>query len=172
MKKKSIYKSHILKAVLILSSVILLDQLVKFFARIYLVHHTPIFVWGDSIRIEYLENSGAFLSLGSQLSDPLRFWILGIAVGIFLLGSVAYLFTHPHLGRVQTLCLALVSGGGLSNLLDRLFTTEGKVEDFISMGIGTLRTGVFNVADVAILCGVLGLIGDWIYLNFSLQRRL
>ena len=49
--------------------------------------------------------------------------------------------------------IALVVGGGLSNLIDRLLN-EGRVVDFMQLGIGPLRTGVFNVADVAIMGGL------------------
>jgi len=52
--------------------------------------------------------------------------------------------------------LMLIVGGGLGNLIDRLFF-GGKVTDFVSMGIGPLRTGIFNVADVAIMFGSLGM---------------
>ena len=44
--------------------------------------------------------------------------------------------------------------GGASNLIDR-FTHGGYVVDFINLGIGSLRTGIFNVADIAITLGVL-----------------
>ena len=48
--------------------------------------------------------------------------------------------------------MALFVAGGSSNLLDRL--TRGSVIDFMNVGIGPLRTGIFNVADVAIMLGV------------------
>jgi signal peptidase II len=47
--------------------------------------------------------------------------------------------------------LTLFVAGGLSNWFDRAMT--GRVIDFMNVGIGSLRTGVFNVADVAIMCG-------------------
>jgi signal peptidase II len=50
--------------------------------------------------------------------------------------------------------LALVLGGGSSNLIDR-FVNDGYVVDFINLGAGPIRTGIFNVADVAITAGVL-----------------
>jgi signal peptidase II len=48
--------------------------------------------------------------------------------------------------------LALLCGGGLANWLDRLLN-GGAVTDFVSFGVGWLRTGIFNVADVAIMAG-------------------
>jgi signal peptidase II len=47
--------------------------------------------------------------------------------------------------------LALFLSGGVSNWFDRV--TRGSVVDFISVGLGPLRTGIFNVADVAIVLG-------------------
>jgi signal peptidase II len=49
--------------------------------------------------------------------------------------------------------IASILGGGLSNLLDRCLY-DGRVFDFLNVGIGTLRTGVFNVADMGIMLGV------------------
>jgi signal peptidase II len=48
---------------------------------------------------------------------------------------------------------SLIVGGGFSNLVDRIFN-RGIVVDFMNMGVGGLRTGIFNVADVAIMAGV------------------
>jgi signal peptidase II len=48
----------------------------------------------------------------------------------------------------------LIVGGGVSNLIDRL-RYGGYVVDFLNVGIGSLRTGIFNVADMAIMAGVI-----------------
>jgi signal peptidase II len=52
----------------------------------------------------------------------------------------------------QLFGLGLVFAGGASNLVDRI--SRGSVIDFMNVGLGGLRTGIFNVADVAILVGV------------------
>ena len=57
------------------------------------------------------------------------------------------------LGRVDVVAIACILGGGLSNLVDRC-VYDGRVFDFLNMGIGRLRTGIFNVADVGIMLGV------------------
>jgi signal peptidase II len=54
----------------------------------------------------------------------------------------------------RVVALALVAGGGISNLIDRLLY-NGRVTDFLNVGIGSLRTGIFNVADMAIMAGAL-----------------
>jgi signal peptidase II len=53
--------------------------------------------------------------------------------------------------------LCLLTGGGLGNLIDRI-SNNGAVTDFLRLGIGPLRTGIFNLADVAIVSGVLMLL--------------
>jgi signal peptidase II len=57
---------------------------------------------------------------------------------------------HPS----GTAAVALLFAGGVGNLIDRI-TSGGSVVDFINLGIGSVRTGIFNVADVAITVGVL-----------------
>ena len=61
--------------------------------------------------------------------------------------------TSLRASRAQWLALALVSGGGIGNWLDRVLH-DGAVTDFVSIGVGSLRTGVFNLADLAVVAGV------------------
>jgi signal peptidase II len=61
---------------------------------------------------------------------------------------------------LPTLGLVLFVAGGASNLIDRIL--QGRVVDFLNVGVGTLRTGVFNVADVAIMAGAaLVALAEW-----------
>lgn len=107
---------------------------------------------GGFLRLAFAENPGAFLSLGGALPRPVRFWLLTAGVGLLLLGALAYLVTSRRLGPLQSMAIALMAGGGLSNWFDRL-VNDGRVVDFMIFGIGSLRTGVFNVADVALMVG-------------------
>src|SRR5208283_5058245 len=112
---------------------------------------------GDSLRLQLVQNPGAFLSLGASLPEHLRFALFTGAVGVLLLGLIAVsLFARP-LRPWRCIALALVAGGGISNLIDRLIH-DGRVTDFLNLGIGSLRTGIFNVADMAILFGALLLV--------------
>jgi signal peptidase II len=47
-----------------------------------------------------------------------------------------------------------MTGGGLGNLIDRMMN-DGRVVDFVSLGVGSLRTGIMNVADVAVFAGAM-----------------
>jgi signal peptidase II len=131
------------------------DQVSKIAAKDLLMHAGPVSYWGDLFRFQYSENVGAFLSMGSSLPENIRFWIFTVAVGIALMTALCYLL-FSQLSLAVTLGLTLVVGGGLGNLFDRIF--NGKVVDFMNAGIGNLRTGIFNVADVAIVVGMVVLL--------------
>ena len=108
---------------------------------------------GDTFRLTWATNEGAFLSLGANLPDGMRFFILTVAVGLLLLGIVVFTALSKKLNPSQVSGYAMIAGGGLSNWVDRA-RNDGSVVDFMNMGLGRLRTGVFNVADLAILAGI------------------
>lgn len=112
-----------------------------------------VYLAGGSLRLELASNPGAFLSLGADLPEGLRELIFLGLVPVAITALCAY-FLRTAGGSVALLIgLGLVAGGGLANWLDRLFH-DGAVTDFITLTIGPLRTGIFNVADVAVMAGV------------------
>ncbi len=140
-------------AVLVLALVLCLvfDQLTKEVARRALALG-PRSALGGLIRLEYAENRGAFMSLGSALPDAAHMVLLFLLTAV-VVGILAVLAFRAHsLDLLQFSALSLIAAGGCSNLIDRLLN-QGKVVDWVSVGIGSLRTGVFNVADVAIIGG-------------------
>jgi signal peptidase II len=105
----------------------------------------------DTIRLQYVENTGGFLGLGSDLPETMRMTLFTAVTG-GVLGVLAIIAMRY---RWQGWLLAgawLVVAGGASNWIDRL--VRGSVVDFMNVGVGPLRTGIFNVADVAIMLGV------------------
>lgn len=154
--RKNTLEKHSIGTTLIQTAIcVILDQATKFIAQTELKGHVAQSYLGNIFRLEYAENPGAFLSLGAHLPAGLRFWLLTALTGVFLLGVIIYLFTHPKLDRATHHGLVLVTGGGVSNLLDRIFRENGNVVDFLNVGIGSLRTGIFNIADMAIMLGVI-----------------
>jgi signal peptidase II len=127
------------------------DRVTKHLAATKLtgLHRQSFFA--DTIRLEYVENTGAFLGLGADWPPAVRTALFGIGNGLLLLlvSAVAIRRRWPTLALVG---VALFVAGGSSNLLDRL--TRGSVIDFMNVGLGPLRTGIFNVADMAIMLGV------------------
>jgi len=140
------------------------DQLTKAIARAYLPRFDVWSFLDDTIRLQLASNYGAFLSLGDSLSQSWRHAVLSIGVGCLLAALLAYLLWAKRLHARNVLPLALVVGGGVSNLIDRL-VYDGYVVDFINLGVGSLRTGIFNVADVAITAGVVWLLLGEVFLK-------
>lgn len=94
--------------------------------------------------------SGAFLSLGADLPEHVR---TALVVGgcIVLLMIAAALITRK-ISAVDFAAFSLMLAGGAGNLLDRILN-HNRVVDFMNIGIGRVRTGIFNVADVALMVG-------------------
>lgn len=151
----------------IVAAVVVLDQVTKRIAINTLgetgaVH---VYLW-DFFRLQYAENTGAFLSLGAGLGDGVRFWVLtGLNVVIMSVLALVLLLKR-QLSTPVLISLTLIFSGGLGNLIDRI-GRDGRVVDFMNMGIGGLRTGIFNVADLAIVGGLLLLIAH----EFMAARR-
>lgn len=129
------------------------DQITKVIAQHFLRSRPPISFFGGLVQLLYAENPGAFLSLGAQLSDSGRFWLFTVISGGILVGLFLYALLHRRLTQDEVMSLSLILGGGISNLIDRL-VRDHRVIDFMIVGFGWLKTGVFNVADVAITAGV------------------
>jgi signal peptidase II len=127
------------------------DRVTKHLAATVLSGYPDHSYLADTVRLQYRENPGAFLSLGATWSPEVRAAVFQVANGLFLLafGIAAW---QRRWSRVESCGLALFFAGALSNLIDRI--AVGSVIDFLNVGIGPLRTGIFNVADVAIMAGV------------------
>jgi signal peptidase II len=117
------------------------------------------------VSLTYTENPGAMLSMGATLPDGPRFWLLTVGNGVLLLGMAMYMFFAQELTTGLNAGLALMVGGGGSNLFDRIMN-DGNVVDFVMINFGPLATGVFNAADVAITLGVL------LFLVASIRLRM
>ena len=98
------------------------------------------------------EAPGAFLGMGSGLSEETRFAVFVVIVSLGLLAMLLYVLFNSRMDMYSVIALSIVLGGGVSNLYDRV-VNNGAVVDFMNMGIGGLRTGIFNVADMFILAG-------------------
>ena len=130
------------------------DQVSKHVARTGLRGQDAILLPGGFVRLSLAENPGAFLSLGAALPPVLRIGIITVGVSLGLLVLLIYMVRTPRLPALAFLGLSLVWAGGVSNLVDRV-TRGGLVTDFLFLRAGPLHTGVFNVADMAVLAGAL-----------------
>ncbi len=133
------------------------DQATKVVAKDYLPRNEVLSFARDTFRLQYAENKGAFLSIGSSLPEKTRGLLFTVGIGAIVFGTLGYLLFGPTLPHATTVALSLIAGGGLSNLIDRI-AYGGYVIDFLNIGLGSLRTGIFNIADVAIMVGAISLI--------------
>lgn len=118
--------------------------------------------FADTVRLEYAENVGGFLSLGATQPPAVRTAIFKIGTGLLLVATLMAA-AKLRLTGWPLVGLSLVWAGGASNWVDRVM--HGSVVDFLNVGFGALRTGVFNVADVAVMLGACILAGACRRLN-------
>ena len=156
-------RNQLILTLIILLSNYLLDRITKLLAINYLEGREPISFFYNTIILKYTENSGAFLSLGSNWSESVKYIVLLI---IPILACLYGLYYCAFKQKDKKLIIAMVCiiGGGLGNLIDRLFN-DFRVVDFLNFGIGSVRTGILNVADMLVTFGVIFLLFDQFRVN-------
>jgi signal peptidase II len=115
-----------------------------------LAPHTPHEVLGDVVRFTLGYNAGAAFGLNVGPASRMVFTTLTLLALVAL--GLMYRATPPE-RRVEVAALALISGGAIGNLIDRV--RAGQVVDFIDVGIGTTRFWTFNIADAGITVGAI-----------------
>jgi len=147
----------------IVSIVILLDQFTKWQVARWMRLHESISLIPDIFNLTYIRNSGAAFGIlaGSQPGFRMVFFGITSILALVLLGTIyARLSPEDWIGQTS---VALVFGGALGNLIDRV--RIGEVIDFLDFSIFGYHWPAFNVADTAITVGVGFLIG-----HFFLQK--
>ena len=129
------------------------DQISKHAARRHIGYFETIEVIGKHLVLTKIENSGAFLSAGDSMGDSVKFVFLSFVPLIALLYGIYYLLTHENLPRLLVTGICFVIGGGLGNLYDRF--RYGSVTDFVHIDFYPVKTGIFNLADVSIMVGMI-----------------
>jgi signal peptidase II len=128
-----------------------LDFATKRMVESRLTPHVPTSIFGDWVRFTLNYNAGAAMNI--SLGGASRVVFAGLAVVMIGVIISMYLKTADN-ETAQPIALALVAGGALGNLLDRLRSVKGVV-DFIDVGIGDSRFWTFNVADAGVTCGAI-----------------
>ena len=134
------------------------DRATKNMAKTHLKNQESISYFHDTFRLEYAENTGAALSLGDELPKATSLWLLSILPLCFLV--VLFIYTIKNARRmsfIKMFSLALLFSGGIGNIIDRILF-DRHVTDFMNLGINNIRTGIFNVADICVTAGAIGLI--------------
>ena len=163
------YFKRLLLIAVILISCVGCDQISKVAAKNYLSSSPPISYFNDIFRLQYTENPGGFLSIGSALPAAPRFWVLTVLTGITVTGMFVFILIHRRLRPAFVVGFSLIIGGGIGNLIDRT-VNSGAVIDFLNIGVGSLRTGIFNIADVAIMVGE-GMLIFFVFGNRGLSEK-
>jgi len=137
-------------------AIVVVDQGSKILAEHLLVMHEPVAVL-PSFNLFLTYNLGAAFSFLSQAGGWQRwlFALLSTAVSVFI---VVWLRRIPRDQKFLACALALVLGGAVGNLIDRLVRSDGGVVDFIDVYYGTWHWPAFNVADSAISIGAVLLV--------------
>lgn len=112
---------------------------------------------GDTFRITHVENPGAFLGIGANLPEAVRTVVFQGAISILILGLLWVAAFRVGTRPWHVVGFTLLAASGIGNLIDRLLN-DGRVTDFLNVGIGSLRTGIFNIADVVGVAGFLVLL--------------
>ena len=151
----------------LLLGLLLADCSTKRIAEESLQLHRPTEVMGDVVRFTLAYNPGAAFGIDVGPASRVVFIILTVVALVALLGM--YRATPPS-HRIQLAALALISGGALGNLYDRLRGAAGVV-DFIDVGVGGARFWTFNVADAGITVGAILLaLSLWVEPELDAER--
>jgi signal peptidase II len=146
--------------VLLISGIVALDQLTKLLVRREIPLHDSVTVIPGFLNLVHVRNTGAAFGFLNAVDFPYKTAVVALVATAALMGIALYaarLSSHERLARIG---LALILGGAVGNLLDRL--TLGSVVDFVDVVFGGWHFWAFNVADSAITFGVTAMLADMI----------
>ncbi len=141
--------------------VLLLDRLTKWLVSDRIQLHESIPVIPGFFRLTHVQNRGAAFGL---FADSPSEWKVAILVAFSLIALIvvsALLWRNSHALSMTGTALALILGGAVGNLWDRVLA--GHVVDFLDFYVGTYHWPAFNVADSAIVIGALLLVGEILF---------
>ena len=128
------------------------DQITKSMVRKNIVRNQRIELVTNHMTLTNVENSGAFLGAGSTL-PPIAKTVFFLIIPSLLMIWLLYLaFSRKGNDKIGLIGLSFIIGGGMGNIFDRF--VYGSVTDFLHIGFGMFRTGIFNMADVSVMFGV------------------
>ena len=155
--------SRTLGIILLIIANIAVDQISKALVRTNVNVREHISLIGDTFIMTNVENSGAFLGMGSDLNPTIKIIFLLILPVIVLSYLIYYILKTKSLDRFNLIALSCIAGGGIANVYDRII--YGSVTDFLHIDFGgVFRTGIFNMADVSVTTGmIMLLLGSFLF---------
>ena len=146
-------KRNILTTIIVLLS-IASDQISKVWVRNNFESYIEKSIIGDVFTLIKVENTGAFLGMGSDLSETLRVLLLIVLPVIVLVSITIYTYIDKSLDKTSIIGFSLIIGGGIGNIFDRI--VYGSVTDFLYLNFGgIMKTGIFNIADLSVTTGMI-----------------
>ncbi len=148
-------RSTLLIPFVLTATIVVIDQIVKLIiVRTIPLNRIGVSLLNDFLRIVHVRNLGVAFSLGNALPGPARrVWFVAVPALVMVVVAVYY-FRSDDLTPGMRWCLAGILGGGIGNLIDRVFRPLGVV-DFVHVRVygflGMERWPVFNVADSSIV---------------------
>ena len=152
-----IRKYHVLIAVL----VIVLDRVSKWLVARNILLHDSVVVDPGIFRLTHVQNRGAAFGLFSESPSEWKIAVLIMFSMAALVVVSALLWKNSHAMTTTAIGLALILGGAVGNLWDRL--SSGRVVDFLDFSVSGYHWPAFNVADSAIVVGALLLVGEILF---------
>lgn len=144
--------SHKARYLLLSLAVVVLDQWSKWLVESRLVDHGPFLVVPGFLNFTFVKNTGVAFGMFAAHGNDWGWMILAL-LGMAALALVAlYFWKTPAADRLMLTALALIMGGAVGNLIDRI--ANRAVTDFIDAYVGTYHWHTFNVADSAITIGI------------------
>jgi len=119
--------------------------------REQIASHETVKMVGDNFILTNVENTGAALNLGQDLSPNMKMIFLQILPLFILALLFVYVLKESKISRLHLVAISFIIGGGLGNIYDRILYDS--VTDFMYLEYGFLHTGIFNMADVSVVIG-------------------
>jgi signal peptidase II len=135
----------------VLGGVLLVDVATKLAVERTMGAYDQIDIIGEYVRLTFIYNPGA--AFGIKVGESSRQVFMGLSV-IALMALLAMYWFTPASDRVRLAAIALICGGAIGNLIDRVRSHRGVI-DFLDVGVGDTRWPVFNVADIAVTAGAI-----------------
>ncbi|MFC0603899.1 signal peptidase II [Winogradskyella pulchriflava] len=136
---------------------IAIDQISKVWVRANFEYGETKSLIGEKFIMQYVENKGAFLGMGSDMNDTLKLILLLILPTLVLGYVIYYIIKNKQLDRMSLIAFCCIVGGGIANVFDRI--VFGQVTDFFFINLGgVFKTGIFNVADLSVTTGMIMLL--------------
>ena len=133
---------------------IALDQISKIWVRNNFESYVENSIIVDMFILIKVENTCAFLGMGSELPEKLRVLLLIVLPIIVLIGITAYTYIDKAIDKISIIGFSLIIGGGIGNIFDRI--VYGSVTDFFYLDFwGIFQTGIFNIADLSVTTGMI-----------------